>query len=286
MCETIMKRSLSLGLVALLALAGCKDDPKAIAQKAADQETQALALNDANVAKVKAGLVQGAEKLRSLYANGADPHQDPPAVRAALFANRAEVPELNAAKTTFSALVDANGIGVRNDLEQDAMAGRNVGAAFPALKSVISGFTTTTGAFDLPGPPAPPNRQWIGVAPVTKPDGSTGGLYIAGWTYRQYAYLLQDTLRARMEGEIDKAKSTAKVPIFYVMIFDASGVYGTTMAPDVNEKAMSDLDLLAKTAAGPAQGVVNVSDRDYGWAAARAPSLGANIGIVTMRSDL
>ncbi len=285
MCETIMKRSLSLGLVALLALGGCKDDPKVIAQKAADQETQALALNDANVAKVKTGLVQGAEKLRALYANGADPHQDPAAVRAALFKNRAEVKELNDAKTTFSALVDANGIGVRNDLEQDAMAGRNVGAAFPALKNA-TGFTTTTGVFDLPGPPAPPNRQWIGAAAVTKPDGSTGGVYIAGWTYRQYAYLLQDTLRARMEDEIDKAKSTAKVPIFYVMIFDPSGVYGTPMTPDVNEKAMRDLDLLAKTAAGPAQGVVNVSDRDYGWAAARAPSLGPNIGIASMRSDL
>ena len=287
MCETTMKRSLSFGLVVLAVLmsAGCKDDPKAIAQKAADQETQALALNDSNVAKVKTGLLQGADKLKSLYANGADPHQDPPAVRAALFKNRADVLELNAVKTTFSALIDTNGIGIRNDLEQDSMAGQNVGAAFPAIKTA-TGFLTTTGAFDLPAPPAPADRQWVGAAPVTKPDGSVGGVYVAGWTYRQYAYLLQDALRAKIEDDLTKTKSTAKVPIFYVMIFDTSGVYGTAMAPDVNEKALKDLDLVAKTAAGAAQGIVNVSDRDFGWAAARAPSLGPNMGIATMRSDL
>ncbi|MGH7284975.1 MAG: hypothetical protein ACRELY_25900 [Polyangiaceae bacterium] len=257
-----------------------------MAQKAAASQTDAAKLNDDNMAKVSSGLMQGATKLSALYANAADPHQDPQAVRAALFQNRHDVAELNAAKTTFSALLDDQGVAIRNDLEQDSMAGQNLFKAFPSLVGAKNGLTTATGVFDLPPPPAPANRDWVAGMPVKKADGSPAGIYITGWTYRQYAAQLQDTLRKRMSDDLEKAHSVAKLPVFYVLLFDDTGVYGTPLTPAVNESKMKDLDLPAKTAAGPVQGTITVDDRDFGYAAARAPSLGGDMGIAVMRSEL
>ena len=59
-----------------------------------------------------------------------------------------------------------------------------------------------------------------------------------------------------------------------------------TYPPAVNESKLKDLDLPAKTAAGPVQGTITVDDRDFGYAAARAPSLGGDMGIAVMRSEL
>lgn len=257
-----------------------------MAQKAAASQADAAKLNDDNMAKVSSGLAQGATKLAALYSNGADPHQDPQAVRAALFQNRHDVPDLNVAKTTFSALLDDKGVAIRNDLEQDSMAGQDLFKVFPNLSAAKNGPAIATGVFDLPPPPAPADRDWVAAVPVKKSDGSVAGIYITGWTYRQYAFQLQDTLRQRMSDDLEKSHSTAKLPVFYVMLFDATGVYGTPLTPLVNEKAMKDLDLAAKTATGSVQGTITVDDRDFGYSAARAPSLGGNMGIAVMRSEL
>lgn len=255
-------------------------------QKAAVAEADAVKLSDDTIGKVANGLAQGAQKMTALYANGADPHEDPPAVRTALFDARKNVPDLEAAKTTFSVLLDDKGMGIRNDLEQDAMAGQNLFAPFPGLKKAAAGYVTTTGVFQPPPPPAAPDREWLAAVPVKKADGTVAGIYATGWSYRQYAFQLQDTLRQRMSDDLAKSHSTAKLPVFYVMLFDATGVYGTPMTPAVNEAALKDMDLVAKTAAGPVQGIVNVSDRDFGYAAQRTPALGADMGIAVMRSEL
>ena len=278
------RRVSALAFLAAVSVSACKDDAKVLMQRAAKAQADAAKLNDENMAKVSSGLAQGAVKLTALYANGADPHADPQAARAALFQNRHDVADLDAAKTTFSALLDDKGIAIRNDLEQDSMAGQDLFKAFPTLGAAKNGPTIATGTFDLPPPPAPADRDWVAAVPVKKPDGSVAGIYMTGWTYRQYAFQLQDTLRQRMSD--DAEKTHVKVPVFYVMLFDGTGVYGTPLTPAVNEKAMKDLDLEAKTAAGPVQGTITVDDRDFAYSAARAPSLGPSLGIAVMRSEL
>ena len=166
------------------------------------------------------------------------------------------------------------------------MAGRDLFKVFPSLSAAKNGPTIATGAFELPPPPAPADRDWVAAVPVKKADGSVAGIYLTGYTYRQYAFQLQDTLRQRMSDDLEKSHSTAKLPVFYVMLFDPTGVYGTPLTPAVNENAMRDLDLASKTASGPAQGTVTVDDREFGWSAARAPSLGPSMGIAVMRSEL
>ena len=83
-----------------------------------------------------------------------------------------------------------------------------------------------------------------------------------------------------------QAQGNGKLPVLYLMVFDKSGVYGAGQTPQVNQKAIADLDPLAKTAAGRAHGTLAITDRDFGWVATRLPKLGPEIGIALLRSEL
>ena len=82
-----------------------------------------------------------------------------------------------------------------------------------------------------------------------------------------------------------------KMPILYVCLFDRETVYGAGApgalpVPEVNEKALGALGLHARTEAAPSAGALRVTDRDFGWAAARLPKLGPEVGVVVLRSDI
>ncbi len=265
------------------ALAACTNKAKLSEKEARTEVDSVAALATKDVAEVESGLPQGAARLGALYAKGGDPRQDLRAVRSALQRIRREVPDLTVAKSTFFALADDKGIGIRNDLEEDAMAGMDLVKTFPDLAKAEAGsYVATTGAF--PGAPLPsgPDKDWVAAVPVKKDDGSVGGILVTGWTYRRFAYHLQETLR---HDEQEKAGS-GQIPILYVMVFDKTGAYGARQTPAVNEKTMADLDLPAKTAGGVASGTVEVTDRGFGWAAERVPKLGPDTGVIVMRSEL
>ena len=81
-----------------------------------------------------------------LVAAGADPRQDVAGVRKALFRVRRDVMDLSVAKSTFFALADTDGTAIRNDLEEDVMAGQNLFKVFPSLTKAKGAYVTTTGA--------------------------------------------------------------------------------------------------------------------------------------------
>jgi hypothetical protein len=265
---------------------GCKDPAKVSVQRAAEHTQSLVQLADKDVGEVRRGLPEGAARLAAeLYAKG-DPRQDLAGVRSALKRIRVEVADLNVAKSTFFALTDENGVAIRNDLEQDVMAGQNVVSIFPDLKKAIGGtFATATGEF--PGSPGPsgPDRDWMAAAPVKK-DDKVVGLLLTGWTYRRFANHLQQTLLHDLAEALRAAGDTGKLPILYVTLFDKAGVYGAPATPAVNEKALADADLIGKTASGPVQGTLNITDRDFGYAAARCPELGPDVGIAVLRSEI
>jgi hypothetical protein len=76
------------------------------------------------------------------------------------------------------------------------------------------------------------------------------------------------------------------MPVFYVAVFDTSGVYSERTTPKVDEQALTDAKLVEKTQAGPFQGTVTITDRAFGYAAKRTPKLGADTGVVVLRSEL
>jgi hypothetical protein len=276
-------RLVSLVVTVLVGAVGCTDKGKLSEKEARANVDALLAIADTDVGQIERGLPLGADKLASLWAKGSDPRQDLRAVRSALVRMRRDVPDLTVAKSTFFAVADDKGIAIRNDLEEDAMAGKNLLALFPDIAKALAGsYVTTTGAF--PGPPLPsgPDKDWLASAPIKKDDGAVGGVLLTGWTFRRYAYHLQEQLRHDME----QAQHNAKLPVLYVMMFDKSGVYGAPQTPPVNEKAIADLDPVGKTASGRAEGTLAITDRDFGWVAARLPRMGADIGLAVLRSEL
>jgi hypothetical protein len=275
-----------LGLGPVSTLAGCRDQAKLSAQRAAEHAAAVADLAAKDVGELERGLPAGAaEMYKVVYAKG-DPRQDLPGVRTALTKVRNAVPDLMTAKSTFFAVADDKGVAIRNDLDPDDMAGKNVVAIFPDLKKAQDGsFVTTVGLF--PGPPLPhPDRDWMAAAPVKDDSGKVVGLFLTGWTYRAFARHLQESLRHDLIQETAKSGDNGKLPILYLAVFDKSGIYPAPQMPPVNEKALADLDLVAKTASGPAQGTVTITDRDFGWGAARIPKLGPDTGVAVLHSEI
>ncbi len=263
--------------------AGCKDQGKESAARAAQDVAQIAELVDKDLGEVERGLPEGAKRLAPLVASGADPRQDIAGVRRALLRVRRDVLDLTVAKSTFFALADASGIAIRNDLEEDVMAGQNLFAAFPTLPKAKDGYAAGTGAFANPKPGAPHDEDWVAGAPVKREDGTTGALLVTGWSYRYFSRHLQEALKSRL---MDEAKNSGgRVPVFYVAVFDKAGVYPAPLTPDVDEQALTGLDLVSKTASGTASGSLNITDRVFGFAAARTPRMAPDTGVVVLRSE-
>jgi hypothetical protein len=267
-------------------LGGCKDQAKESAARAAKDDSFLLDLVDKDLAEVERGLPQGAIQMAALFRDGADPRQDVAGVRKALLHLRRDIVDLNLAPSTFFALADSNGVAIRNDLEEDVMAGQNLVAIFPALSRARDGFVSTTGRFPNVDARSGPDKDWIAGTPVRQADGSEGALLVTGWSYRYFARHLQSTLQSRLIDQSRAAGDEGKLPVYYVAVFDASGVYSAPLTPRVDEDALTAENLVAKTASGPSQGTIRITERDFGFAAARTPKLAPDTGVVVLRSEL
>jgi type II secretory pathway pseudopilin PulG len=278
--------SAALLLAVGITLSSCKDQAKESAAHAAQNAQDMAALIGRDLGEVERGLPEGAKQLAPLVADGADPQQDVAGVRKALARVRRDVADLGIAKSTFFALADADGIVVRNDLEEDVMAGQNLFTVFPALARARDGYTTTTGVFPNTSTRNGPDRDWIAGVPVKRENGATGAIFVTGWTYRFFARHLQESLKDQLTEQAKKIGDELKMPVFYVAIFDGTGVYSAPLTPPVDEKALTDEDLAGKTAAsGVAQGTLIITDRAFGWAATRTPGLASATGVVVLRSE-
>ena len=273
------------GLASLTALLDCKDQAKESAALAAHDVTQLAELVAKDVAEVRRGLPEGAAKLAPLVADGADPRQDAAGVRRALLRMRRDVVDLNVAKSTFFALADPSGIAIRNDLEEDVMAGQDLVAIFPALRQANDGLVTTTGAFPGPVGKNGPDKDWIAAVAVKRADGSAGAILVTGWSYRYFARHLAESLKTRLLDEAKAQGRDGKLPAYYVAVFDPSGVYSAPLTPSVDESALAKEGLVAKTAAGPYEGTMSIADRGFGVAARRTAELGPEVGVALIRSD-
>lgn len=274
-------------LVLPLATASCKDKGQKSAEEAKSNLGLVVPLVDKDVAEIERGLPEGAKKIALTVGKEKDVRGNPAVVRTALLKIRQQVPDLGVAKSTFFALTDDKGVAIRNDLEQDTMAGKNVVDRYPALKPLLESgaFVATTGEFGTPNPLGP-DREWVAGTPVKREDGSLVGLLVTGWTYRRFAYHLQETLKRDLQEQLVKSGDTGKLPVIYVLLYDKDAVYGARGTPPVDETALKDAGVFAKTAAGPAEGSLTITDRPFGWAATRLPRLSPDLGVIVLRSEI
>jgi hypothetical protein len=287
-----MSRPPPLDLASLAALVGlalcsaaCKDQAKESASLAAG-DVQAMAdLVDKDVAEVERGLPEGAKQLAPLVADGADPRQDIAGVRRALLRVRRDVSDLLVAKSTFFALSDPAGIAIRNDLEEDVMAGKDLMTAFPVLAKAKDGYIAGTGSFGGPPSHNGPDEDWIAASPVKRGDGSVGALLVTGWSYRYFSRHLQEALKTRLLDVSKAAGTEGKLPVYYVAVFDKTGVYSAPTTPQIDEQVLATQDLVSKTAAGATTGTLSITDRAFGYAARRTPKLAPDTGVVVLRSE-
>jgi hypothetical protein len=103
---------------------------------------------------------------------------------------------------------------------------------------------------------------------------------------RRFAFHLQESMRNDLLRDPAMGADPGKIPIVYVSAFDAAGVYSAPTTPAVNQKAIADLGLLERTKSGTVHGVLTITDRDFGWAAARVPTAGPDVGVVVLWSEI
>lgn len=276
-----------LPLVALCStlLAACKQSGEE-SRAHADQHTAWLSdLIDKDVAEVRSGLPETANRLSSLVFKGADPSKDLPLVQRSLARARREVSDMNRAKSTFLGLFDKSGIGIRNDLEEDRMAGMPLFDHFPALAETgnTKDCVETIGVF--PGPLPKPDKDWVSACPVRTEDKTVKALVVTGWSYRYFARHLYEALKSELLSQARNTNTERKIPIFYVGLFDEAAVYAAPMTPDVNEETLRKEGLSARTEASPFSGVRVITDRTFGFSARRTPILGPRVGVWVLRSE-
>ena len=253
----------------------------------ASEEVQGLekaAIED--IRQIRAGLPLGAAQLSLAYKETTR-GMDPESARRALEKTRNKVSDLRVAKSTFFALANPDGTVLRNDQEQDRMAGKNLFAAFPALKRALSEpYVETRGSM----PEAAEVRgrsdaQWVAAVPV---KGEGGGaplaLYATGFSWSAYAYRLENSARSNARAAL---KERETLPLVYVYVVVDREVYGAPISPEINAKVVKEQSVLDKASPGkPFTAELEITGRSFGLAAVPAPALGERVAIAVLRSEI
>jgi hypothetical protein len=276
---------IALGAVLSLSLAsGCDGNKKLSVAKASEHVASLVQTTATDVGEVRAGLPEGAKHLGKLFAGETPPKDDLEAVRQGLENARNKVQDLRVCKSTFFALVDDKGTILRNDQQQDLMAGKDAFKSFPAIKKALEGsYVESRGSMPEAAGVKGPDGQWVAAAPVST-DGKVRGIYLTGWSWSAYAYRLENSLRGTVKSALgDKAD---KLPLLYVYVVVEKAAFGAPVSPEVNAKAIADQDPLSKIQGDAVfSTAIEITGRDFGLAVQRAPALGDDVAIAVLRSE-
>ncbi|MET0410893.1 MAG: hypothetical protein ABW217_06335 [Polyangiaceae bacterium] len=277
-------RAVLVGFVLLAA--GCQDTGEVSRVAALAHAELLVTTATRDVEEVRQGLPEGVKKLESIWIKNSKRLEDDPAeLRETLETTRNAVQDLRVAKSTFFALASSGGVVLRNDQEQDLMAGKLLFEPFPALARAVQGdYVETTGvlpeAFGVKGKP---DGQWVAAQGV-RVNGETRALYVTGWAWSSYSYRLEFALRGQVTSELKDKRS--KVPLLYVFVIVDEAVYSAPMAPEVNAQAIAALGPLAKLRQQDGfSAAVEITGRRFGLAAKLAPALGSNVALAVLRSE-
>jgi hypothetical protein len=274
---------LALALALSLSLA-CENKARVSAEHAREHAAHLVKTANEDLREVRSGLPLGSQHLARLFKGPKAPAEDPRAAEDALENARNRVQDLRTAKSTFFAVVGESGLIIRNDLEQDAMAGKNVFAPYPGLKAALSGkYTEARGSMpEASGIKGRPDAQWVAAAPIDV-DGKARGLYVTGWSWSAYAYRLENALRGELRSALGEHD---KLPLVYVFMVVDDAVYGAPMSPDVNIQEIKKLDVLSKAkGAEPFSAELDITGRAFGLAARELSEFGPKVALVVLRTE-
>ena len=274
------------GAVALLALLGaaCASETKKSAALAKEHVHTLAALAREDAREVRAGLPLGAVELAKLLPPAEQGEIEPQVARESLEKARNKVQDLRIAKSTFFALVAPTGLVIRDDQQQDRLAGKNLLAAFPGLRPALDGgYVETRGAMpEAAEVRGKPDAEWVAAVPV-RIAGVTRALYATGWSWSAYAYRLENAVRGAARSALTERQ---KEPLLYAYVIVADDVYGAPISPEVNAKAVHEQAPLGKLSGHEPWSVeLDITGRGFGLAAELVPELGDKVAIAVLRSE-
>lgn len=275
--------------VALVALAGlfssaCENGGKKSAEAARENLKYVTQAAVKDVGEVRRGLPAGAKMLSSLFEEAAP--EQPAAVdaREELLRVRSRQNDLDSAKSTFFLIAGEDGRIIRNNLDEDDMAGQELFKVYPNSREALKkDYLEFTGSWDVArGVNGRPDAQWVASARIATKDNPAAGLLVAGWSWSSYAYRLELGLRSQVLGD---TKEGDKVPVLYVYVIVGDHAYGAPVSPEVNGEAIVKLNPLEKAKDGVWVSPLEVTNHHFGLAVAKVPELGSNVGVAVLRSD-
>jgi hypothetical protein len=269
-------------ITAAITLSSCKRSAAVSAERAAEHVVFLAKAVNTDVEEVKVGLPKGAQLLQDYFLQAE--FEDAQAARDLLDRTRSKVQDLRVAKSTFFALVDLKGNVIRSDQEHDALAGKNLRAAFPELERALAGsYLETRGEIaEAAGVRGRGDAQWLAAQPVSA-AGQVKGLYVTGWSFSAYAYRLENQLRSQIRSSL---QAQDKQPLVYVFVVVDEQVYGAPITPEVNARAIRDQAFSKKPAStAPIQVELELTGRDFGAAYQATPALGKGAGVAVLRSE-
>jgi hypothetical protein len=274
-----------VGAALLMASSGCESTGAESVTRAVGHAQALVAIAKQDVAEVRAGLPAGAEVVAKSWAAGSEPMADPESAREALTEARNKVQDLRVAKSTFFALASPEGVVVRNDREQDLMAGKPLFASFPALAKAVDGsYVETLGSMpEAHGVKGKPDAEWVAAQGIRVGD-SARALYVTGWAWSSYAYHLEFALRGQINSELKGTRNS--VPLIYVFVIVGNDVYGSPESPEINAQAIAERHPLDHLSAdGTFSSLLEVTNRPFALGVRSAPELGATVALGVLRSE-
>ena len=206
--------------------------------------------------------------------------------------------DLRIAKSTFFALATPAGKVVRNDREQDLMAGAALFPAFPSLEKAARGaYVEALGVLpEAHGVKGKPDAEWVAASGVSV-GGEVRGLMVTGWAWSSYAFRLEFSLRNRITSELKDKKEN--VPLVYAFVIVGDEVYGSPESPEVNARAIAERKPLSNLAAdGAFSTLLEITGRQFalgvralpditpGAAPGVSPGPAPAVGIGVLRSEI
>lgn len=281
------RASLGLGLTLALPLAvGCERTGEQSVALARSHARELVEVAERDVTEVRRGLPLGARELGQRWAaSGADLVDDPELARDAIQRARNKVQDLRVAKSTFFALAAPDGRVVRNDREQDTMAGASLFGAFPALAGAAQGpYVEALGVMpEAHGVRGKPDGEWAAAVGVDV-GGQIKGLYVTGWAWSSYAFRLEFSLRNRITGELRGKREN--LPLLYAFVLVGDAVYGTPESPEINARAIAERQPLANLdAEGSFATLLEITGRTFALGVHAAPGVGPGVAIGVLRSE-
>jgi hypothetical protein len=279
----------ALGCCAVLLLSGswgCERTNEESRARAVVHARGLADLSKRDSAEIRKGLPLGTLELGKLWKDADNPLTNLDEARRILNRAHDKVQDLRVSKATFFALASLDGTVIRNDREQDRMAGRPLFPAFPALAKAVSGeYVEALGSLpEAHGVKGKPDAEWVAAQGVRVGD-TVRALYVTGWAWSSYAYRLEFSLRGQVTQELKGTQTL--VPLLYAFAIVGSDVYGSPESPEVNAQAIAAIEPLKHLSPdGSFSTLLEITNRKFALAVQSAPDLAPSVAFAVLRSEL